>query len=112
MRRVFSQPRAEISSLHCGRRQGHLASKLKASEAIALVIEEEESMILPDWAADCPTEIVFLLIILGATKRVYQNSGGVEYGVLVVFKKRPVKIIGPRFVTEISNAAARLAVFG
>jgi len=63
-----------------------------------------------DWAPDCTSEIVFLLIVFGSAKRVCHHTGSVKNGVLVVLKERAMKIIRPRFVAEVGDSSASLAI--
>src|SRR5262249_50088058 len=65
-----------------------------------------------DGAAEITTEIVLFLIVLGSDTGVCQGSVRVKHWILVVFKQRPVEIVGSRLVAEIGDAAAGFSVFG
>ena len=79
---------------------------------VALVIAEEEQLVLDDRAADGRAELVALQAWALRKRRAEQKAGGVQIGVAEKLVSGAVKLVGSRFHDGVHHRAAHASVFG
>ena len=80
------------------------SAKGELTLAVAFIIEEKESLVFADWAAERGAEIVFPLSALAAAKGVVRPAIGVKNWVKDKIKPRAVELVGAGFEGEVDDA--------
>src|SRR5499433_3274608 len=78
----------------------------------AFKAEEDEVLILADWAAHDSAELVLVVLCLGSVNQIVLKSIGVENLVAEVVEGVPVPILGAALDGSVDHAAAEATIGG